>query len=205
MNNENDTRPWITIFPDHPRAFAWFLPPCNESELDSHVGHCCGDLLPNEWPGEFADEELPMWLTIRFCEWMDKWTEFDMSDRMSDDEDAITDEERAIDDEGQRLVAHGVECAVETLVVLIFQSAWSLSPQRLYIINNVILVGINLLAVLPFGLLTEGYRYSHKLAVLVEQALELELIEKLLAVVIDIEDDVRSVLLALCVVDLVSW
>ena len=103
MNNETDTRPWITIFPDSPRAFAWFLPPCNESELDSHVGQCCGDLLPSDWPGEFADEELPMWLTMRFCAWMDKWEEFDMSDRMSDDEDAITDEERAIDDEGVEL------------------------------------------------------------------------------------------------------
>ena len=43
---------------------------------------------------------MPTWLIMRFCAWMDKWEEFDMSDRMSDDEDAITDEERAIDDEG---------------------------------------------------------------------------------------------------------
>ena len=100
MNNETDTRPWITIFPDSPRAFAWFLPPCNESELHSYVGGCCGILWPKECQGKFQNEELPMWLTIRFCAWMDKWAEFDMSDRMSDDEDAITDEERAIDDEG---------------------------------------------------------------------------------------------------------
>ena len=103
MNNETDTRPWITIFPDSPRAFAWFLPPCNESELDSYVGPCCGALFPNEKRGFCRDEELPTWLVMRFCAWMDKWAEFDMSDRMSDDEDAITDEERAIDDEGVAL------------------------------------------------------------------------------------------------------
>ena len=34
---------------------------------------------------------------------MDKWEEFDMSDRMSDYESNATDEERAIDDEGVEL------------------------------------------------------------------------------------------------------
>ena len=44
-----------------------------------------------------------MWLTMRFCSWMDKWVAFDMSDRKTDDEDDISDEERAIDDEGVEL------------------------------------------------------------------------------------------------------
>ena len=103
MNNENDTRPWITILPDYPRAFAWVLPPCNESELDSYVGPCCGDLFPKENRGFFQDEELPSWLTMRFCAWMDKWEEFDLSGRMSDDESNISQEERAIDTEGIEL------------------------------------------------------------------------------------------------------
>lgn len=103
MNNETDTRPWITIFPDSPRAFAWFLPPCNESELDSFVGPCCGHLYPKECRGAFADEELPPWIVMRFCAWMDKWDEFDRNGRMSDDESNITDEEQAIDDEGVEL------------------------------------------------------------------------------------------------------
>ena len=103
MNNEDYTRPWITIFPDYPRAFAWFLPPCNESNLDSYVGPCCGALIPDANRGYFKDEELPMWLTMRFCAWMDKWEEFDLSGRMSDYESNISEEERAIDAEGIEL------------------------------------------------------------------------------------------------------
>ena len=103
MNNENDTRPWITIFPEYPRAFAWVLPSCNESELDSYVGPCCGDLFPDESRGFFQDEELPPWLTMRFCAWMDKWEELDLSGRMSEDESNISEEERAIDTEGIEL------------------------------------------------------------------------------------------------------
>ena len=104
----------------------------------------------------------------------------------------------------QRLVAHGVECAIEALVVLVLQGAWSLGPQGLHAVDDVVLVGFNLLAVFPFGLLTKGHGYSHELAVLVEQALELELIEELLAVIIYVQDDVRSVLLALSIVNLVG-
>ena len=103
MTNEGDTRPWITIFPDFPRAFAWFLPPCDETELGSHLGPCCGDLFPEENRGFFQDEELPMCLAMRFCAWMDKWEEFVWSDRMSEDESSISDEEQAIEDEGIEL------------------------------------------------------------------------------------------------------
>ena len=90
----------------------------------------------------------------------------------------------------QRLVAHWIECAIEALVILVLQCAWSLSPQRLYAIDDVVLFGINLLAVLPLGLLSEGNWNCHKLAVLVEQPLNLELVEELLAVVVDVEDDI---------------
>ena len=103
MSSNRDQRPWITIFPDHPRAFAWIRRPCDEAELDSYVGQCCGDLFPSESRGSFSDEELPMWLVERLCSWMDRWEEFDMGERMSDDESDITGEERAIDDEGVEL------------------------------------------------------------------------------------------------------
>ena len=86
----------------------------------------------------------------------------------------------------QRLIAHRIEGAIETLVVLVLQCAWGLGPQWLHIIDDVILIGIYLFAVLPFGLLAEGYWHSHKLTIFVEQALKLVLIEELLAVVVDI-------------------
>ena len=72
---------------------------------------------------------------------------------------------------------------IELLVVLILQGARSLGPERLHIINNVILVCLHVLAVLPLCLLTEGYRYCHKLAVLVQKFLNLVLLEEFLAVV----------------------
>ena len=103
MSNGSDTRPWITIFPDHPRAFAWLLPPCNETELTSYVGPCYGDLYPNESRAVIGSEELPEWLMRRFCAWMDRWDEFDTSDRMSNYEDNSSDEELAIDNEGMEL------------------------------------------------------------------------------------------------------
>ena len=108
MNTGIDSRPWITIFPDYPRAFAWFLPPCNESKLNSYVGSCCGDLFSKDNQGFFRDEQLPTWLTMRFCAWMDKWEEYERRGRMSDLENSILEnsikgEERAINDEGIEL------------------------------------------------------------------------------------------------------
>ena len=106
-------------------------------------------------------------------------------------------------DPEQRLVAHGVEGAVEALVVLVLQGAWGFCPQRLYIIDDIVLFGINLLTVFPFCLLAEGDRHSHELAVFLQQTLEFVFIQEFLAVVVDVEDDIRSVLCTLCVVDLV--
>ena len=103
--------------------------------------------------------------------------------------------ERIVDvevDPEERLVLHRIECAVEALVVLVLESAGRLGPERLYVVDDVVLVGFNLLAILPLSLLAESYRNRHKLAVLVEQLLNLLLLEKLLAVVVDVEHDIRT-------------
>jgi hypothetical protein len=103
LDNFSDMRPWITIFPDYPCAFAWYLPPCHESELTSYVGPCYGDVYPNEGRAEMGGEELPEWLMRRFSAWMEKWQDFDMSDKLSDFEENPSDEELAIDNEGIEL------------------------------------------------------------------------------------------------------
>ena len=103
MSSDRDLRPWITIFPDYPRAFAWIRRPCDKVELDSYVGPCFGDIYPAEHRATMGEEELPMWLVERFSAWMDKWEDFDMGDRMSDYEDAPSEEELAIDNEGVEL------------------------------------------------------------------------------------------------------
>ena len=76
----------------------------------------------------------------------------------------------------QWLVLHRIEGAIETLVVLVLQCARSLGPERFHIINNIVLVCLHALTILPFCLLAESYRHSHKLAVLVEQILYLALL-----------------------------
>ena len=92
----------------------------------------------------------------------------------------------------QGFVLHGIERAVEALVVFVFQCAGRLCPQWFYVVDDVVFIGFHVLAVFPFGLLAEGYGHSHKLAVLVEQFLNLLFLQKLLAVVVDVKDDVRT-------------
>ena len=105
----------------------------------------------------------------------------------------------------QRFIVHGVEGTVERLVVLILQRRGSLRPQRLHIINNIILGCLYLFAVFPLSLLTKSHGNGQELAILVQQSLKLELIEEFLGVIIDIEDDVRTVSLALSIINLIGW
>ena len=103
------------------------------------------------------------------------------------------------------LVLHGVEGAVEALVVLVLECAWRLGPEGLYAVDDVVLIGLYVLAVLPFCLLAESHGYSHELAVLVEQFLYLVLLEELLAVVSYVEHDVATTLRLVGVLYLESW
>ena len=103
----------------------------------------------------------------------------------------------------QWFVLHRIERAVERFVVLVLQCAWSLCPQGLHIIYYIVLVGLHVLAVLPFGLLAECHRHRHKLAIFVEQALDSILLKELLAVVVDVQHDVSSAALSFGIVNLV--
>ena len=92
----------------------------------------------------------------------------------------------------QRLVSHGEEVTVELLVVLVLQFTGLLNPQRLYIIYNIVLFCIHLLAVLPFCFLAECNGYGQEVAVLTQQVFYLVLLQKLLAVVVDVHNDAGS-------------
>ena len=105
-------------------------------------------------------------------------------------------------DPEQRFVElHGVERAVEALVVFVFQRAGSLRPERFHIIYNIVFRGVYLLTVLPFGLLSEGYGHGEELAVFLQQLFYLRLLEVFLAVVVDVEDDIRAAVVALGIFD----
>ena len=101
----------------------------------------------------------------------------------------------------QRLVLHGVKLAVEFLVILILEGRGGLSPKRLNVVDDIVLIGLHLLAVLPFGLLSESDGHGHELAVFVEQALYLVVLKVFLAIVGDVEDDVRPAVFFLHVVN----
>ena len=92
----------------------------------------------------------------------------------------------------QRLIAHGVKLAVEVLVILILQFARHSGPQRSRVVDDAVFVRIDLLAVFPFCLFAEYNRNRKETAVFVEQFLYLGLFEEVLAVVIDIHDDVGT-------------
>ena len=94
----------------------------------------------------------------------------------------------------QRLVAHRVEVAVERLVVLVLQLAGRACPQRVGVVDDVVLVRLHLLAVLPLLLLAEGDGDGQEAAVLAQQPFQAALLEELLAVVVDVQHDVGAAL-----------
>ena len=87
---------------------------------------------------------------------------------------------------------------VEFLVVLILKLAWLLNPQWLYIIYNIVLFGIHLLAVLPFGFLAESNRYGQKVAVFAQQFLYLVLFQEFLAVIVNVHNDAGTTIGFVC-------
>ena len=101
----------------------------------------------------------------------------------------------------QRLVLHGVEGAIERLVVLVLQRRRGLCPQGLHVVDDVILIGVLHLSILPLLLLAEAHGHGHELAVFLQQALDALALEELLAVVGDVENDIGTAVLALSIFD----
>ena len=100
-------------------------------------------------------------------------------------------------DPEERLVGHRVELAVERLVVLILQLRGLAHPSGLGVVDDVVLVGVDILAVLPLLLLAEGDGDGQVAAVFLEQRGDLVLFEEILVVVVDVEDDVRAAVVLL--------
>ena len=69
----------------------------------------------------------------------------------------------------QRILSHRVQGPVEIHIVLLLQVGRFLHPQRLDLVDDIVLVCIHILAVLPFLLLAENYRDRHEFAVFAEQ------------------------------------
>ena len=72
----------------------------------------------------------------------------------------------------QGLVLHGIEFTVEIPVVLILELARCLGPQGFNVVDDVVLVRIDLLTVLPLLFLAACYLYRQETAVFLEQCLD---------------------------------
>ena len=93
------------------------------------------------------------------------------------------------------LFLHRVEFAVEFVVILVLELGRSLGPERLEVVDDLVLVGIDVFAVFPLLLLAENDGDGHKLAVLVEEALDAGFLREFGAVIVQIEGDDRAAFL----------
>ena len=94
----------------------------------------------------------------------------------------------------QGLVGHRVEVAVERAVVLVLQFAGCARPEGVGVVDDVVLVGLHLLALLPLLLLAEGDGDGEEAAVFAQQPFEAALLKEFLAVVVDVQHDVGAAL-----------
>ena len=103
--------------------------------------------------------------------------------------------ERIVDvqvDREQRLVAHRVEFVVELLVLLFGDVGGLAGPQRLDVVDDVVLVGVDVLAVLPLLDLAEGDGHGQEAAVLLQQGLDLGILGVFERILREVQHDGRA-------------
>ncbi len=100
-------------------------------------------------------------------------------------------------DPEHRLLLHRIELLIELEVVLVLELGRGLGPDRVDVVDDVVLVGLDALAVLPLGLLAEDHRDGHELAVLAQQLGDAPLGGELLGVVVQVEGDLGAAVLFL--------
>ena len=75
----------------------------------------------------------------------------------------------------ERLLVTRIEGPIELHIVLFLEFRRPAGPERCHIIDDIVLVSVLILAVLPLLLLAEDYRNRHEFAVLGEEAADLTL------------------------------
>ena len=88
-----------------------------------------------------------------------------------------------------RFLVEGIEGFVEVLVVLVLQVRRGLGPYGFDVVDDIVFVGLDLLAILPLGLLAEDDRDRHELAVLAQKLGNAAFLGELGAVVVEVEGD----------------
>ena len=99
----------------------------------------------------------------------------------------------------ERLIHHRIQVAVKLRIVFILQRTGLTHPKRVSIVDDVRRFGFYFLSVFPFRLFPHRYGYRQEAAVFTQEPEHRILLQKLLAVVVDVKNNVRS---ALCFVSL---
>ena len=92
----------------------------------------------------------------------------------------------------ERFLCHRIQGLVEFIVVFILEVSRLACPQRLDLIDHIVLIGVDILTVLPFLLLSEDHRHRHELAVFVQETLNARFLSKLLLILCNIQSDDSS-------------
>ena len=87
---------------------------------------------------------------------------------------------------------HGVQFVVEVVVVLFGQIRRLTSPGRRRIVDDVLLIEFDLLAVFPFFALTESYFDGQELTVFFQKPFDGSILKVLAKLIVDMEDDVGA-------------
>ena len=90
------------------------------------------------------------------------------------------------------ILLHWIEGLVEIEVILVLELGRSLGPDRVYVVDDVVLFGFYLLAVLPLGFLAEYDRHRHKLAVLLQQGRDSALVGEFFRILVQEKGDGRA-------------
>ena len=92
----------------------------------------------------------------------------------------------------QRLIGHRVEVAVEFRILLLFHLRRCDGPERLYIIDYIVLFGLHLFSILPILLLSKGDFNRQKAAIFVEHLTDPVIFQELLGILVDMQDHIGT-------------
>ena len=104
----------------------------------------------------------------------------------------------------QRLLIHRIQRTVEGEVVFLLEVGRGLGPEGLHAVDDLVLVGIDILAVLPLLLLAEDDRNRHELAVLVQEAFDTGFLRILRGIVVQVQGDDGAALLLVDLLHLIG-
>ena len=90
----------------------------------------------------------------------------------------------------ERFILHGIEIAIEIAIILISQSRRRLCPERVSVVDYVVLSSVHLLTIFPLLLFAKGNGDGEEAAVFVEQGLDATLFEEFLVFLVNVQHDV---------------